>query len=72
VLRVPLADKVDNARSIVADHGRIGDEVWQRFKQGKQYQQWYYTEAVKAFEQAGCSGALMDELRRLVGLISQL
>src|SRR5574340_1053492 len=72
MLRVGLADKVDNARSILADHTRIGDRLWERFNRGRADQQWYYTQAVKAFEAAGCRGPLLDELKRLVELISRL
>lgn len=39
---VSLADKLHNARAILADHRRIGDRVWQRFKATKEETLWYY------------------------------
>ena len=30
-VRVSIADKLHNARSILLDHRRIGDEIWDRF-----------------------------------------
>ena len=35
-LRVALADKLDNVRSILADYRHIGDTLWTRFNAGKQ------------------------------------
>ena len=32
---VSTADKLHNARSILADHARVGDAVWSRFSTGK-------------------------------------
>jgi (p)ppGpp synthase/HD superfamily hydrolase len=42
-LLVSGADKLDNLRSIVYDHTRIGEAIWQRFNAGKDQQAWYYT-----------------------------
>ena len=42
VRRVMLADKLHNARSILADWHREGEIVWQRFRGGKQGTLWYY------------------------------
>jgi len=72
LLRVTIADKVDNARSILADYQRLGDRLWKRFKAGKTEQVWYYTSCVQAYEHAGCRGPLLDELRRLVDQIRTL
>lgn len=66
LLRITVADKIDNARAILADHHRIGDEIWKRFNAGKDGQKWYYRSALKAFSKAGVTGALLDELERLV------
>ena len=37
-LRVSLADKVDNARAIAADHRLLGEALWSRFSVGQQDQ----------------------------------
>lgn len=66
LLRVTISDKVDNARSILADYERIGDELWERFNAGRDDQIWYYQSAVVAYDAAGFQGPLLEELRRLV------
>jgi (p)ppGpp synthase/HD superfamily hydrolase len=72
LLRVTVADKVDNLRAILTDHQRIGGELWQRFNAGQTDQVWYYQEAVKAYEQAGFQTPLLTELTRLVTELSAL
>ena len=72
LLRVTVADKVDNLRAILADHQRIGVELWQRFNAGQTDQVWYYQEAVKAYEQAGFQSPLLTELTRMVAELSTL
>lgn len=43
VLRVSCADKLHNARAILADYEVEGDKVWQRFTaKTKELQLWYY------------------------------
>lgn len=66
LLRVTIADKIDNARAILADHQRLGDEVWKRFNAGKEDQLWYYKNCLKAFDETGFEGPLLEELRKLV------
>lgn len=64
--RVALADKLDNARSILMDHRQIGDQLWSRFNSGKEDQLWYYRSLVSAFREAGAAGFLIDELEDVV------
>jgi (p)ppGpp synthase/HD superfamily hydrolase len=66
MLRVALADKIDNVRAILGDHRRIGDKIWQRFNAGKQDHLWYYQSIVEAIKDAGYQGALLDDLDHLV------
>ncbi len=68
-LRVTVADKVDNLRSIVADIERTGDEVWSRFNAPRDRQVWYYAGARDAYRTAGFSGPLLDEMERLLAVI---
>ena len=50
-LEVSVADKLQNAGSILADHRRLGDEVWERFNQtDPQRQLWYYRSLADVFE----------------------
>ena len=69
LLRVTLADKVDNARAIYSDHQRLGEDLWKRFNAGREDQIWYYESAVDAFKTAGVHGPLLEELERLVSQI---
>lgn len=45
---VSAADKLHNARSIVDDHRRMGDEVFARFTAPREETLWYYREVVRA------------------------
>lgn len=37
-----------NMRAIARDYAKYGEDLWQRFKRGKDVQSWYYHAAVKA------------------------
>lgn len=77
-LRVSLADKLHNARSILTDYRTHGDALWARFGQGKGWAtRVYYRELAAAFErEAGRMGEhaapAVDELRRVVDAITAL
>ena len=61
VLRVSLADKLHNARSIVADWRVIGDDVWSKFSAARHEQVWYYSSLLEVFERRAPS-PLVTEL----------
>jgi hypothetical protein len=65
VLRVTCADKVDNARAILADHHRIGDAIFDRFQAGKAGTLAYYA-LLRDILRARFPGPLSDELDRVV------
>ena len=70
-VRVSIADKLHNARSILFDHRRIGESVWDRFTADRDETLWYYESLVGAFEQrrdelGGGASAALDELERVV------
>ncbi|HWR40186.1 MAG TPA: HD domain-containing protein [Patescibacteria group bacterium] len=65
-LLVSLADKIHNARSILADCRSHGDDLWQRFQAGKDGVLWYYGALVQAFRKSGAYPGLVDELDRIV------
>lgn len=65
VQRVALADKIHNARSIVADLEQEGEKVWQKFKGGKEGTLWYYRSFLEIYQQQG-SNYLTQELARLI------
>jgi (p)ppGpp synthase/HD superfamily hydrolase len=68
---VSAADKLHNARSILADLRSSGDELWQRFNGGKEGTLWYYRALVEAFEIAG-SNPVVEELDRVVAEMERL
>ncbi|EOD01815.1 HD domain-containing protein [Caldisalinibacter kiritimatiensis] len=39
---VTLADKLHNIRSTIKEYEKVGEEVWNRFRRGKEKQSWYY------------------------------
>jgi (p)ppGpp synthase/HD superfamily hydrolase len=71
VQRVSCADKLHNARSIVADLHRVGPQVWSRFTGGRDGSLWYYETLVSVFAGSGL-GYLSDELRRTVAEMKRL
>lgn len=62
---VSAADKLHNARSILADLRGLGDELWSRFTGGKEGTLWYYRALVDAYAAAG-PNAVVEELDRVV------
>jgi GTP pyrophosphokinase len=77
-LRVCLADKLHNARSILVDYRTHGDELWSRFKQGQGLAtRVYYRTLAAAFEGerarlGPAAEPYVDELRRTVDAITAL
>ncbi|WP_051223754.1 HD domain-containing protein [Conexibacter woesei] len=75
-LRVSLADKIHNARSILLDYRTVGDAIWARFRQGQGIAtRIYYRELAAAFERererlGEPAQPYVDELRRTVDAIS--
>jgi len=68
---VSAADKLHNARSILADYRMLGEALWPRFKGGKDGTLWYYRSLVEVFKAAG-STPLIEELDRVVSEIECL
>jgi GTP pyrophosphokinase len=77
-LRVSLADKLHNARSILIDYRAHGEVFWSRFGQGKGLAtRVYYRELAAAFEREAPrmgehAAPAIDELRRVVDAITAL
>ncbi len=71
VRRVSLADKLQNARSILVDLKRSGDEVWGRFNGGKEGTMWYYRALVKVFQELD-SSILVNEFSKVVDDIEKI
>jgi (p)ppGpp synthase/HD superfamily hydrolase len=71
VVRVSLADKLHNARSILRDLENIGNAVWGRFNVGRGQQLEYYGLLVEAFRKRR-PGWMVDELARTVERMPQI
>jgi len=65
VLRVSLADKLFNARAILRDYLLVGEELWKRFKVGRDCQLWYYRALAERFGQL-LGGRMASELKEVV------
>ncbi len=61
---VSAADKLHNARSLLADHHELGPALWARFNGGREGTLWYYRTLVDAYTEA--PPALVRELDRVV------
>src|SRR5262245_58628164 len=69
---VSAADKLHNARSVLADHRRTGAAVWSLFTGRKAGTLWYYNALLDAYERAGkAPPALLAELRHAVAALNE-
>ena len=67
VLLVSVADKLYNARTILAGYRQHGESLFQRFSGGKAGVLWYYHALVDAYRRApSFSDPLVDELDRTI------
>jgi GTP pyrophosphokinase len=60
---VSSADKLHNARAILADYREVGEALWPRFQGGKDKTLWYYRALIEAFREAGTQ-PVVEELAR--------
>jgi len=72
ILRVALADKVHNARSIVRDYREEGHALWERFTQKTAREQLWYYGGLLSFFQARRPGPLTEDLLRAVSELAWL
>ena len=68
---VVSADKLHNARSVVADYRALGEGLWGRFNGGRDGTLWYYRAVADALQKAG-GGPVVDELDRAVAEMERL
>jgi (p)ppGpp synthase/HD superfamily hydrolase len=71
-LLVSAADKLHNARAILADYRELGEELWKIFNASKAEQLWYYGALVDVLEGTVAPKRLITELRRVVDELKQL
>ena len=70
VRRVSLADKLHNARSLLAEWQQQGDVIWTQFNGSKEDTLWFYKSLVQVFRETG-SDWMTEELARVVSELFQ-
>jgi GTP pyrophosphokinase len=70
-LRVIVADKLHNARTLLADYRRHGEEIWGVFNGGREGTLWYYRAMHDAAARSG-PPALLAELDRTLRELDRL
>jgi (p)ppGpp synthase/HD superfamily hydrolase len=66
-LLVSVADKLDNARSMLRDYHEHGPKLWERFTvKDPRDHLWYYGELLKAYRNRDCKSWMVDELDRVI------
>jgi (p)ppGpp synthase/HD superfamily hydrolase len=68
---ISAADKLYNARAILADYRQVGPEVWKRFKRGRNDQIWYFRELLKVFN-ASEGNRIVAELERVINELEHI
>ena len=73
-LLVSAADKLHNARAILADYRRLNDGIWKRFNKeaSKQDHLDYYRKLVTTFRKTTAPQAMVDELDHVVTELEHL
>ncbi|MBT2679401.1 HD domain-containing protein [Bacillus sp. ISL-35] len=59
---VACADKLHNVRSIRLDAEKSGEQVWNRFRRGKEQQEWYYRNVIDSLGEAS-NFPLLEQLK---------
>lgn len=68
---VSAADKLHNARAILADYRQLGETLWDRFNGGRDGTLWYYRALADAFRSVE-PNALSEELDRTVAELEHM
>jgi (p)ppGpp synthase/HD superfamily hydrolase len=72
-LLVSVADKLDNARSMLRDYHEHGPSLWERFTvKDPRDHLWYYGELLNAYRRRGLTSWMVDELARVVDELKRL
>ena len=71
VLLVVACDKLHNARTLVLDYRIMGEDLWSRFRGGREGTLWYYR-AMADLLLAAERSPLTEELQRTVAELEQL
>ena len=72
VVRVSLADKLANVRSMLRDHREEGDQLWERFNASAGEIVWYYRSLAaryKLLRPGAMAAEFVDEVERLEAIV---
>lgn len=72
VLLVSCADKLHNARTIVADLRSLGSGLWPRFTGGREGTLWYYRALTRLLDERGAPRSLVQPLASTVAEMERL
>jgi len=68
---VSAADKLHNARTILADYRVLGESLWSRFNGRREGTLWYYRSLTEVLQDTG-PASIVEELDRVVSEIERL
>ena len=71
-LLVSAADKLHNARAVLSDYRELGEQLWARFKAGREDQLRFYGALVEVLDGTAAPKQLVEELGRVVDELNQL
>lgn len=71
-LLVSCADKLHNVRAILADYRVHGEELWDRFRGGREGTLWYYRELCSRYRELPAPTELAKELARTFDVLERL
>jgi len=72
VLLVSCADKIENLRAIREDRERVGEEVWTRFRRGREQQEWYYRSVFAVLEERLTAGPGLSFVSQLKEALAEV
>ena len=61
-----MADKLHNARAMLADYSYIWGTFWARFNAFKEEQAWYYRQLLDVFNKRNATQTLLKEFTKVV------
>jgi (p)ppGpp synthase/HD superfamily hydrolase len=71
-LLISVADKLDNARSMLRDYHEHGPKLWERFnRKNPRDHLWYYGALLDAYRQRGVTSWMVGELDRVVAELAR-
>lgn len=72
-LKVSVADKLDNARSMLRDYHQHGSKLWERFNRKNPHDHlWYYNSLLAAYRSRNLDSWMVDELGRVIAELERL